>query len=348
MELTNSTALPARVRTFDSGEAPGLRGGFVVAKATFRYDPDGAVSLESDDVLPLFIEDQRTPFGLIPRDDLPRDASGFEVIFLGAAHAPGARPVTELTASLRVGEVERALAVVGPRAVAGGEVSSPRPFTTMSLGWESAFGGACEVLVDRDAPVVLCDPRNPAGTGFDPRAQAAALCAQLRSPAGYPVIPSAPRALPTVEHPDRRITRADDAPDPASWATLPRSRPMHAMRSVDLAASQRDGGPVTTARLYHRAVDEWIIDPPEEGAVVAMRNLDPAGEVRFALPALRVACDFRVGASASTVELLPETLVLLGAQRRFTLLYRARFHYWENDGEDASARLWTRAVGGRR
>jgi len=46
--------------------------------------------------------------------------------------------------------------------------------------------------------------------------------------------------------------------------------------------------------------------------------------------------------------LLPEALLIVGPWRRFTLLYRARFHYWENDGEFASARLWCREVGGAR
>lgn len=348
MEFANSTALAARAKTWDPGAEPGLREGAVVAKATFRYDPRGEVSLDTDDPYPLFDEDQRTPSGLIPRDDLPLEPDGFEVIFLGSAHAPGDVPVTELAVSLRVGEVERSLAVIGHRAAVGDAISPPMPFTTMPIGWESAFGGACEVLVDREAPVILCDPRNPAGRGFDPVPQAAALAAQLRCPEGYPVVPTGPRALPTVEHPSRRITRADDAPEPASWATLPMSRPAHAKRSVDLDASRREGGLVTAARLYHRAVDEWIIERPAEGAEVVLRNLDPAGEVRFALPALRVACDFRVGESASTLELLPEALVLLGASRRFTLRYRARFHYWEHEGEEASARLWTRAVGARR
>ena len=348
MELANATPLAARAWTFDPGLGDGRREGFVVAKASFAYTPDGAVSLDTQSPSPLFIEDQPTPWGLIPRDDLPRGDDGFEVIFLGAAHAPHGRPVTELTVSLSVGEVSRALAVIGHRVATDDVISAPAPFTTMPLGWESAFGGACEVLLDRDAPVFLCDPRNPAGKGFDPRPQARALAAQLRCPEGYPVLSHEPRALPNVEHPARRISRADDAPEPVSWATLPLTRPAHAARALDLDATSRAGLPVASARAFHRAVDEWIITPPPEGATVALRNLDPAGGVRFALPALRVACDFLVGESATSVELLPEALVLMGAWRRFTLRYRARFHYWEREGEAASARLWTRAMGANR
>jgi hypothetical protein len=222
MELTNTTALAAAVRCWDGAE-PGLTEGVAVAKATFRYAPDGALSLDADRGIPLFDEDERTPFGLLPRDDLRRGAEGFEVIFLGTAHGPRGAAVTELTVSLRVGEVERALVVVGDRVADGDALSAPTPFRSMDLGWQNAFGGACEALVDRDAPVVLTDPRNPAGKGFDPVPQAEALCAALRAPAGYPVVPRGPRAMPNVEHPARRITRGTDAPEPAGWATLPLS-----------------------------------------------------------------------------------------------------------------------------
>lgn len=341
MELANTTALPARVFEHPGGE-PGMVTGWVVAKATFRYAPDGAVSLDTDNPFPLFDDDERTPFGFLPRDDLARGPEGFEVIFLGSAHAPRGAEVAELVATLRVGEVARSLAVVGDRFVEGGAITAPRPFRSMDLGWSNAFGGACEVLVDRDAPVVLADVRNPAGKGFDPTAQARALCEALRAPKGYPVLPSGPRALPNVEHPGQRIARPDDAPEPAGWATLPLSRPAHATRMLDLDASQREGSPVFTARAFHRAVDAWIIDPPPPGAEVSLTNLDPAGEVRFALPPLEVACDFLVGDHATSLGLVPETLAIVGPWRRFTVTYRARFHYWEEEGEMTSARLRTR------
>ncbi|MEZ4392910.1 MAG: DUF2169 domain-containing protein [Polyangiales bacterium] len=347
MELSNTTPLAARASAWDGFE-PGRRDGMVVAKATYQYTAEGALTLDASRPFPLFVEDERTPFGLMPRDDLARDPEGFEVIFLGSAYAPRGSSVREMTVSLRVGEVERTLWVTGDRRVDGDRITPPEPFTRMDLGWSNAFGGAAEVMIDRDAAVVVTDPRNPAGKGFDPRPQAEALCATLRAPEGYPLVLQGDRWLPNVEHPSRRIAAATDAPDPAGWATLPLSAPAHATRSLDLEASQREGAAVLTRRTFHRAVDEWIVERPAEGAEVTLRGLDPDGTVRFALPALRVACDFMVGEVATTLELLPEALLIVGPWRRFTLLYRARFHYWENEGEFASARLWCREVGGAR
>jgi len=76
-------------------------------------------------------------------------------------------------------------------------------------------------------PVIVTDPRNPAGKGFDPLPQGRALGEFLRWPAGYPVV-EGERELPNVEAPDRLIRRPDAAPDPASWATLPLSSVTHA------------------------------------------------------------------------------------------------------------------------
>lgn len=345
MELSNTTPLAARAHAW-SGDEEGRRDGAVVAKATYQYTPEGAISLDAARPFPLFNEDERTPFGLIGRDDLPRDPEGFEVVFLGSAFAPRGAPVTEMTVSLRVGEVERSLVVIGERSVDGNRITPPGPFTRMDLGWSNAFGGAAEVLVDRDASVILSDARNPAGKGFDPRPQAEALCQMLRAPDSYPIVLQGDRSLPNVEHPSRRITSTSDAPEPAGWATLPMSAAAHALRALDLDASLRAASPALSRRTFHRAVDEWIIDRPAEGAEVLMRGLDPDGTARFKLPALRVACDFIVGAHETTLEMLPEALVIIGPWRRFTLLYRARFHYWENEGELVSARLWSREMGG--
>lgn len=347
MDLANATPLAARVRVWD-GDEPDRREGVILAKATWQYTPAGALSLDVAKPFPLFDTDEPSPFGVIPRDDLPRGEDGFEVIFLGSAHAPRGSAVTEMTVSLRVGEVERSLCVVGDRTVRDGVISAPQPFTRMDLGWSNAFGGAAEVLVDRDAPVIVSDVRNPAGKGFDPAPQAFALCEALKAPKGYPVILGGERVLPNVEHPAHRITSVRDAPEPVSWATRSMSSAGHATRAMDLEASQREGTPVLTPRAYHRAVDEWILDRPAEGAAVEMRGMDPDGTVRFALPRMRVACDFQVGASATTLELLPEVLLIVGPWRRFTVLYRARFHYWEYPDETASARLWTRDMGGGR
>ena len=87
MELVNRTALPAACGVGD-GWDDDHQAGVVTAKATFTYEPGEGLALDTQSPLPLFDDDEPTRWGVIPRDDLPREGDDFEVIFLGCAHAP--------------------------------------------------------------------------------------------------------------------------------------------------------------------------------------------------------------------------------------------------------------------
>lgn len=337
MELVNRTPVPAACAIGDGWDDE-HQAGVVTAKATFTYEPGGSLALNTQSPLPLFDDDEPTRFGVIPRDDLPREGDDFEVIFLGCAHAPRGVRTDAMEVALSVGPLTRRLAVFGDRRWTDAGASAPQPFRSMPLTWQNAFGGACLALVDRDSPVIVTDARNPAGKGFDPWPQARALADFLRCPPGYPSLdPSLD--LPNVESPEALIRRRDDAPDPVSWATLPLSSVAQAKRMIDLARTQAEGRAVLTEQRFHRAVSDWVIPRPEEGAEVVLRGLDPSGEVRFSLPSLDVVADFDVGGARTTVALAPQTLVVLGEKRTVTVTYRAHVHLRRVDEVDKSVRL---------
>jgi hypothetical protein len=61
-----------------------------------------------------------------------------DVVVVGRAHAPERRPVTQVAAGIRVGNLRHAVAVVGDRVweyqtLGPPTMSSPKPFTTMDL-----------------------------------------------------------------------------------------------------------------------------------------------------------------------------------------------------------------------
>ncbi len=337
MELVNRTPVPAACAIGDGWDEE-HQAGVVTAKATFTYEPGGALALDTQSPLPLFDDDEPTRFGVIPRDDLPREGDDFEVIFLGCAHAQRVRAVDAMEVALSVGPATRRLAVFGDRRWTDAGPSAPQPFRAMPLTWQNAFGGACVALIDREAPVIVTEARNPAGKGFDPWPQALALAEFLRRPPGYPSL-DASLELPNVESPGALIRRREDAPAPASWATLPLSSVAHALRMIDLPRTQSEGRPVLTEQRFHRAVSEWVIARPEEGAEVVLSGLDPSGEVRFPLPTLRVLADFDVGGARTTVALAPQTMVLLGEKRTVTVTYRAHVHLRRVDELEKSVRL---------
>jgi len=67
-----------------------------------------------------------------------------DIVLSGLAYAPGGQSVTVLSVTLAVGTWRKTLAVIGDRELSGGlnRVSEPRPFITMPLSYEGAFGGA--------------------------------------------------------------------------------------------------------------------------------------------------------------------------------------------------------------
>src|SRR5690606_1156027 len=70
-----------------------------------------------------------------------------DVVVVGSAMAPYRQAVRELDVRVRVGPVQKALRVVGPRAwyraaVGRMKLTEPQPFESTTLKWEHAWGGA--------------------------------------------------------------------------------------------------------------------------------------------------------------------------------------------------------------
>ena len=343
MKLTNQTPAAADLVVFS---LPGAnsRLGMVTAKLTFGVGQDGVVELDSREPLPLLNADQETNLGLLPRDDLPRMDRDFEVILLGRAHAPAGQMMRSLRVSLSVGPEKRELMIFGDRAWSGspGEerLGEPEPFQIMPLTLARAFGGSCEVLIDREAPVDVCHTLNPEGRGFDPAPMARGLASSLGTPEGYPRYEKT-RLAPNLEDPAALIEGSRDEPAPACWATVPLNSGLQALRGVEVSNAEdpRQASTRFTSRMYHRAHPTWVIDAPQPMAEVTMVGLGPEQVCRFFLPALDVQGDWIIGEQSGTYSLWPQMLVLLPEQRRFYLVYRCMFPVPWRAREERSMRL---------
>ncbi|WP_437876007.1 DUF2169 family type VI secretion system accessory protein [Sorangium sp. So ce513] len=340
MRLVNTTPVPAKLMTAQLFGAT-HRIGMVVAKATFHIGPRGT-ELDTQDPWPLLDEDRATELGIAPRDDLPRRDDAFEVVLLGAAHAPHGRPVERMTVSLAVGGERRELLISGDRVWEGGDrprIGAPVPFTRMPLTHERAFGGTVEVEIDREAFVAATDARNPGGRGFDPAPAVASLVEMLKPPPGYPRY-DAVRRLPNIEDPVARISLPEDAPDPVYWGAVPVDSGIQAARTVTPPPPEAAPGlPELGDGAYHRAHPQWLIALPAARSQVTMTGLTPRPEpLSFALPAVRVLVDYVSGLRTGTRELRPHALVLLPEERRFYLVFRHAFTY-EYPSAERSMRL---------
>lgn len=305
----------------------------------------GEPELETEHPVPLFDVDVPTGLGLLPRDDLPRLDDAFEVILLGAAYAPGGRPVRSMRVALTVGTERRELAVFGDRVwetgLWGQRVSEAEPFVRMPLTYERAFGGRCSVHVDRGAVVSVCHPLNALGLGFDPAPAAQQLAVALDPLDGYPVYDRV-RRLPNVEQPGRLVSQWNDAPPPAGWATVPLWLGLHTLRSLRLPEAQTKGSIryVVPPSAFHRAHPEWVIAPPCPGARVVLEGVLPdRPRLELALPIVSPVADWCSGGDGSAAVLAPRALILLADEARMYVTYHAAFEVPWRARSDRRVRL---------
>ncbi len=339
MELVNGTPLAADLFVTELEEGR-PRIGLLMAKATFRFDAGGGVELDRDDPYPVFRGDEEVEHGVLPGDLVTRNDPAFEVVVVGEAHAAGSEAVDSMYVTLAVGEEVRHLLVTGDRwwriqLDTNGDVAPeactptpPEPFRKMPLGWERAFGGTADILVDHEAPLEVAHRLNPMGRGFDPEPMGHQIGLALEAPDGFPVVERV-RALPNVEDPAHPVQQWEDDPPPASWAPLPVGSPMVAQAAYP---SGEDIDPEAALQvppaMLHRAHPDWVIPLPERGARIFLRGLVPdAPELSLALPDLRVLADYVVADREGTAELRPHLMALLPSERRFYILYRYLFQF---------------------
>jgi hypothetical protein len=204
MDIINDTPLAAATMLWEDLQGKPLL--TVILKGTFRMT-HGTPAVFAEEPLPIFKAD-------IPSGDDPAAPARFEtdlvpfkpradVVLVGKAYAPGGQPrATPLDVSLRVGSLEKTLRVFGDRTWSlpsklsiTPTISQAKPFVTMDLVYERAFGGIDKVSS------MYCD-ENLAGTGFIGKKTSGAI---------------QDRPLPNIEDPQNLIGSWDSRPKPAGF-----------------------------------------------------------------------------------------------------------------------------------
>lgn len=322
MFLSNTTPLDARVDVAVQVDSD-VRIGLLLAKATFRWGDRGEMALDGQHPEPLSFADRPTSLGLLPRDDLPDAAAGFELIVLGCAHAPDGKAVERRSVAARLGAWRSELAVTGDRRWEGegeGAVATPpEPYLSMPIGWERAFGGSVDVEIDDGTTVPVIDARNPIGRGLDPSPTARTLAEKLRCPTPFPRWRRL-RELPNVEHPDRLVRRWDDAPEPAGWGAVPPSWAISVEPFLAAPGCVLDEAPSSDARLV-------------------LEGLAPGAPLELRVPPLEVVANAAVGARRTSRVLRLARWVLHAEERWMSATYHLRFSLRREKDEIGSMRL---------
>ncbi|KIG13114.1 hypothetical protein DB30_00579 [Enhygromyxa salina] len=143
----------------------------VAVRATFMIAADGKLSLSDEQLPPLLAPEH---YGVPGDSSLRYDSEllgrkpSTDVVVLGSAHAPGAKPAPTVPVTLRIGSIDKTLLVHGARIYhhswGGLSLTEPRPFTRQPIRYEVAFGGRDSS--DPDPRQHSLDERNPIGRGF--------------------------------------------------------------------------------------------------------------------------------------------------------------------------------------
>ena len=284
----------------------------VAAKCTFDIRPDGSTVVSDDQAPVLRVPEYNGEPGKSSvrfEADLNLTKKTTDVILVGHAYAPHARPVAQMDVGFRVGPVQKVLRVSGDRTWGAVGTSSPQKFSRMPLVYERAFGGVDQ---KSEQPERDWEWRNPVGTGF------AVSRGNLRGV-----------AVPNFEYPNEPVASWKDRPRPAGFGPIgPHWQPRAGFAGTYDAAWMKERQPLLPADFDDRFFQCAPLDQQSPsflhgGEPVVLYRLTPGGELRFSLPKIFLGFETRFydGSRETHKERRLHTVIIDGDVPRVSLLW---------------------------
>ena len=294
----------------------------LAAMAFFDLTAPGDLLAEQD--LWKTVPEALGPGGILD-EGLPKQRG--ELLLAGASCAPRGTTTQGLRATVRLGALSKSLAVFGDRFwLPDGSISDPRPFASLPLGYDRAFGGPDF-------------PPNPTGKGLVPVALADGRTAV---------------SLPNIEYSGQLLVARDDRPEPAGLGPLDITWPQRANYNGTYDERWKierwPGYPDdTNFLLFNRApTDQWIPDFFRGDEAFTIENMHPdLPRIAGALPGLRARlfvtlhADYRLFTDPATftetfveVPMRLETIWLFPTVLRGLVLYRGSIPNRDDEARD--------------
>ena len=238
-----------------------------------------------------------------------------DVLVNGRAYAPGGGKAERVQVSVRVGDIFKELVVVGDREDSGmlGAFAKPRPFDTLPIVYERAYGG-CD-MPSNDSAKYRLDMRNPVGIGY------------YRARSADPKVQS---VVPNVEYADGRSEPAGFGVVARNWQSRIRFAGTYDQ------AWLRDRSPLLPDDFdprYHQAAPlDQQSDTIRGGEAVEVLNMTAEGSWRFRLPTLDVPIHLWYADRGEKVALRLDTVLLEPDLYRVTLTARVKIPIVRNRG----------------
>lgn len=311
LQLKNATPFAAKIAVFPNEK--GIDTLYSIVKGSFLLENAWVLA---DEQLPPQEEDE---YWGEPGQSSIKAASDFhigkpatDIVMVGEACAPQGRAVSLIDVELCVGQVNKKVRVYGDRVWQRGQISSPKPFTTMPLTYERAFGGRHQI----DDKKYLAEERNPVGCSFKGKRSSNEMEGTL---------------LPNIENPDQLIQYQNDTPEPAGFGfCAPDWLPRRQFAGTYDEAWQKKRAPYLPKDFnssFLNAAHPDLIYPGyiNGGEELYIKNMHPDGEIRTSIPQVNIKCDIELKGQTHSPLMNLETLILEPNQKQLSMVWRAAF-----------------------
>lgn len=308
IHLENRGAFPAELFSFP--DVDGQEHEVLVVAATFVQGAAEGVLVPAVEQEPVRVADVH--FGDPALSSLRYEAETavekpkVDILINGTAHAPGGHPVERLVVEFEAGDVKKRIQVIGDRFKGMMGSSVPRPFVTMPIVYERAYGGTARDDGNPKSQKVW--RRNPIGIGLPGAVPSPGVESEYPNLEGAP---GSPQGEPAGFGPigrgwTPRIEWAgtfDDAWLKAQWPLLP--------RDFDV-------------RHYQAAPPDQQAASLRSGDAVRLTNLTPEGTWTFAMPPTDVPIFVLADSGIRDVRMRIDTMVIEPDDTRVRCTYRLK------------------------
>ena len=308
LQLDNQTPFKATIALLP--DRFGIDTLFVIIKATVTLRPSLALA---ELQVPLTMADEYygdpAASSLRVASDMHIGKAGTDVVLIGSAWAPRQRPVPRSQVGMTVAGRQKTILVSGDRVWRGGKPSAPKPFESIPLVWERAFGG-----VHQRGEQMLAEERNPVGCGFS---------------GGRSASDVEGLAVPNLEDAAAPLQQIGESPTPACLAPIaPAWLPRRGFAGTYDERWQRRRAPYLPddfdPRFFQSACPEFAFDRYlQPGEHVQVVGALPDGPIAFTVPESHLGVAVTIEGSPHYPTANLETLLIEPDENRACFTWRA-------------------------
>ncbi len=309
LQLQNNTPFAVENTYFPNEDAIDTL--YIVVRATFNIGKQW--TLANEQLPPIEADEYWTE----PGKSSIKHASDYhigkpcsDIIMVGHAFVPNGIEARQLDINLKVGRVNKTVRVFGDRQWLDGRITQAKPFKTMAMVYEKAYGG----VHIQDGRVTSVERRNPVGRGFSGQRNVEEMNGVQ---------------LPNLEDPHNLISDIQHQPTPSCFGV---SAP-HWLPRAEYAGTYNETWQTTRApylptdfdkRFFSMAHPDLVYPGYLKGGEsVEITNMHPNGTVKFSVPKVRLHSDVSMAGEVFHPAFNLETLVIEPNQLRASLIWRA-------------------------